>query len=60
MRIGFGVKMSAKNGNGGGNGKKKPTAAVHLIGIVTTASEAYVNDIDNYGQPEEEQVSAKL
>ena len=52
--------MSAKNGNGGGNGKKKPTAAVHLIGIVTTASEAYVNDIDNYGQPEEEQVSAKL
>ncbi|PUU84022.1 mitochondrial carrier domain-containing protein [Tuber borchii] len=23
--------MSAKNGNGGGNGKKKPTAAVHLI-----------------------------
>lgn len=51
--------MSAKNGNGGGNGKKKPTAAVHLIGIVTTASEVYSNATDNYGQPEEEQVSAK-
>jgi len=59
VHIQFGVKMSAKNGNGGGNGKKKPTAAVHLIGIVTTASEVYSNATDNYGQPEEEQVSAK-
>ena len=59
MHIGLGAKMSAKSGNGSGNGKKKPTAAVHLIGILTTALEVHVNATDNHGQPEEEQVSAK-